>query len=75
MSRAYEPDLHEIVKLAAPAGRWPASTRGAVVDRYPGGYIVEIADHDGRTLELLELSADRLARFPLTTSLSADTAL
>jgi hypothetical protein len=51
------------VELREASGHWPAGTRGVIVDAYEDDAIVEIADHDGVTLDLLTLPYDDLDLF------------
>jgi hypothetical protein len=47
--------LHEVVELRADSGRWPVGTIGTVVETFAAGAMVEIADEDGHTLDLIAL--------------------
>jgi hypothetical protein len=55
------------VELRASAGRWPAGRLGTVLEVFPDGVMVEIADNEGRTLEILSLPSEAVAVLPTTT--------
>ena len=55
------PILHSVVELRMASGRWPAGTVGTVVQTHDEGALVEIADDQGRTLDLLSLPYDALS--------------
>lgn len=57
--RLEEMELRD-VELARPYERWPSGTRGVIVDAFETDATVEIADHDGRTVDLLTLPYDAL---------------
>lgn len=46
---------NDYVELARDIGRWPAGTRGAVVDDHDVWKLIEISDDQGQMLELLEV--------------------
>jgi hypothetical protein len=48
------------VELRECVGGWAAGTRGVIVDAFVDDATVEIADEDGRTLDLLTLPYDAL---------------
>jgi hypothetical protein len=52
------------VELRVASGRWPAGQTGTVVKVFENGVLVEIADGDGRTLELLSLPYEAVAPIP-----------
>lgn len=56
----HKPDLLDVVELREPRGQWPAGTVGAVVELFPAEALVEIADEDGKTLELLSVPYEAL---------------
>lgn len=49
------------VELREATGRWPAGTRGVIVDAFETRATVEIMDEDGRTLELLSMPYTQVA--------------
>jgi hypothetical protein len=57
-----EPQIKEleVVELAADAGRWPAGTRGTVVETFPSAALIEIADERGHSQDFLTLPYDVL---------------
>jgi hypothetical protein len=55
--RITEPDY---IALATPIGKWPAGTRGAVLIDHGSSKLIEIADHDGQTLDMLEVPEEQL---------------
>ena len=52
----------EVVELREARGEWPAGTVGTVVEASDEGALVEIADEEGRTLELLTVPYESLRR-------------
>jgi hypothetical protein len=52
--RVEEMDLRN-VELREAVGSWAAGTRGVIVDAFENDATVEIADENGRTLDLLTL--------------------
>lgn len=52
---------HDVVVLRKPVGAWPAGTTGAVVSVYDNTLLVEITDHDGKTLDAIRIPATRLS--------------
>jgi hypothetical protein len=60
--RAGEDDVSaevlDVVELQVSSGRWPARTRGTVVEVFHDGVMVEISDDEGRGLDFLELPRD-----------------
>jgi hypothetical protein len=54
------PHLHDVVELREPRGAQPAGAVGAVVELFPTEALVEIADEDGKTLELLVVPYEEL---------------
>jgi hypothetical protein len=57
---ATHPELLSIVELRVESGRWPAGTRGTVVEVVEQGALIEISDERGHTLEVLALPYDVL---------------
>jgi Domain of unknown function (DUF4926) len=51
-------ELLSVVELRVECGRWPAGTRGTVVEVLDHGALVEISDDRGHTLEMLALPFD-----------------
>lgn len=52
------------VELRVSTGRWRAGTVGTVVEVFDDGVMVEIADKDGRTLEILSVPLDAVSPLP-----------
>lgn len=46
-------ELLAVVRLSEDYAGWPVGTEGTLVEMYSEGGVVEIADEDGRTLDLL----------------------
>lgn len=59
MSERQFKDL-DYVELASDIGRWPAGTRGTIVDPYPDAAMVEISDDLGRWLDFLTVPYSEL---------------
>lgn len=51
---------HDVVMLRHPVGAWPAGTIGAVVSVYDDTLLVEIPGPAGKTLDTIQVAADRL---------------
>ena len=51
---------HDVVVLRETVGSWPAGTTGTVVSLQGDALLVEIADDDGKTLDILPVPSDRL---------------
>lgn len=51
---------HDVVVLRTAVGVWPAGTVGAVISAYDGTMLVEIAGPGGKTLDTIQVPADRL---------------
>jgi hypothetical protein len=51
---------HDYVELREAVGRWPAGTRGAVVDDYGRDKLIEIADDRGQELDMFVVSEEKL---------------
>jgi hypothetical protein len=51
---------HDVVLLREPVGTWPAGTAGAVVSVYDGVLLVEITGPGGKTLDTIQVPAERL---------------
>jgi hypothetical protein len=51
---------HDVVILREPVGTWPAGTVGAVISAYGATMLVEITGPGGKTLDTIQVSADRL---------------
>jgi hypothetical protein len=51
---------HDVVLLREPVGAWPAGTAGAVVSVYDGVLLVEITGPGGKTLDTIQVPAERL---------------
>jgi hypothetical protein len=51
---------HDVVVLREPVGTWPAGTTGAVISVYDGTMLVEISGPGGKTLDTIQVPADRL---------------
>jgi hypothetical protein len=51
---------HDVVVLREPVGTWPAGTTGAVVSAYDDTMLVEITGPGGRTLDTIQVPAERL---------------
>ena len=50
----------DYVELLDPVGRWPAGTRGTVVDERGEWKQVEVADERGQMVDLISVAAPRL---------------
>lgn len=50
----------DYVELLDPVGKWPAGTRGTVVDESGRWKQVEISDEHGQMLELISVAEPRL---------------
>lgn len=53
-------EILSVVDLRVEAGRWPAGTRGTVVEAFDAGALVEISDDRGHTLDTLPLPYEAL---------------
>lgn len=51
---------HDVVTLREPVGTWPAGTVGAVISTYGSTMLVEITGPGGKTLDTIQVPADRL---------------
>ncbi|MDW5595098.1 DUF4926 domain-containing protein [Conexibacter stalactiti] len=51
---------HNVVTLRVPIGTWPAGTVGTVIRAYGSTGLVEITDPDGKTIDTIQVPADRL---------------
>lgn len=51
---------HDVVTLREPVGTWPTGTVGAVISTYGDIVLVEIAGPGGKTLDTIQVAADRL---------------
>lgn len=51
---------HDVVVLREPVGAWPAGTTGAVVSVYEASLLVEVTGPAGKTLDTIQVPADRL---------------
>ncbi len=54
LARSPERELSQ-VELRCASGPWGVGTHGVIVDAFESDAIIEIADEDGRTLDLLTL--------------------
>lgn len=52
---------HDVVVLRESVGTWPAGTVGAVISAYGSTMLVEITGPGGKTLDTIQVPADRLA--------------
>jgi hypothetical protein len=50
----------DVVELLDQVGKWPAGTRGTVVDEHGEWKQLEIADHQGVMLDLISVAEPRL---------------
>jgi hypothetical protein len=60
MAAATHPEVLSVVDLRVETGRWPAGTRGTIVEAFEGGALVEISDERGHTVDMLPLPYDAL---------------
>ncbi|HYI99293.1 MAG TPA: hypothetical protein VEX36_06405 [Thermoleophilaceae bacterium] len=51
---------HDVVALSDPIGPWPVGTRGTVVSDYGQTKLIEISDHNGTTLDLVQAPLAKL---------------
>jgi hypothetical protein len=51
---------HDVVVLRDQVGTWPAGTVGAVISAYDNTMLVEITGPGGKTLDTIQVPADRL---------------
>lgn len=51
---------HDVVVLRDAVGAWPAGTVGAVISAYGDTMLVEITGPGGKTLDTIQVPADRL---------------
>jgi hypothetical protein len=51
---------HDVVALREAVGAWPAGTVGGVVSVYGDTLLVEIAGPGGKTLDTIQVPAERL---------------
>jgi hypothetical protein len=70
MSATAHPPVHhpiaelDAVEFTVPVGPWPAGTEAVVLEVFDQGALVEVADQDGQTLDLLSVPWPALKRRP-----------
>ena len=52
---------HDVVRLEADSGRWPAGTVGTIVELDAGTALVEVADDQGHAIDFISVPQDQLA--------------